>query len=80
MPGPPAQSKAKAPPGLFGPPLQSPEVHPDRNVTFRLYAPQASSIKLVGEVLQGRPPMPMTKDGDGVWNITIGPLPPEIWI
>ncbi len=80
MPGPPAQSKAKAPAGLFGPPLRSPEVHPDRNVTFRLYAPQASSIELVGEVLQGRPPKPMTKDGDGVWNITIGPLPPEIWI
>ena len=33
-----------------------------------------------GEVLQGKGPQVMTKDADGVWSITIGPLPPEIWI
>jgi len=62
------------------PPVRSPEVHPDRSVTFRLRAPQATVVDLVGEVLQGRRSQPMTKDGDGVWSITIGPLPPEIWI
>lgn len=62
------------------PPLRSPEVHPDRTVTFRLRAPQASAVELVGEVLQGKGPQLMTNGSDGVWSTTIGPLPPEIWI
>jgi enterochelin esterase-like enzyme len=33
----------------------------------------------VGEITQGRGPQPMTKDADGLWTITIGPLEPEIW-
>lgn len=78
--GSPSQSAA-APPRLpFIPAVKSPEVHPDRTVTFRLRAPQATAVELVGEVLQGKPPQPMTKDSEGVWSVTIGPLPPEIWI
>ena len=61
-------------------PVRSPEVNPDRTVTFRLRAPQAPSVELVGEVLQGKGPQAMTKGDDGVWSITIGPVPPEIWI
>jgi enterochelin esterase family protein len=60
--------------------VRSPEVHPDRTVTFRLRAPQAAEVQLAGEVLQGKPPVTMTKGSDGVWSTTIGPLPPEIWI
>ena len=60
--------------------LVSPEVHPDRTVTFRFRAPQATQVQLVGEVLQGKGPQPMTKDEAGLWTITIGPVPPEIWI
>src|SRR5579863_4836217 len=67
---------ARVPP----PPVRSPEVNPDRTVTFRLRAPQASAVELVGEVLQGKGPQEMTKDADGIWSVTIGPLPPEIWI
>jgi enterochelin esterase-like enzyme/lysophospholipase L1-like esterase len=68
--------------GAQGPPpaVRSPEVHADRRVTFRLRAPNAAHVDLVGEVLQGKPPRPMTKDAHGVWSLTIGPLPPEIWI
>ena len=62
------------------PPVRSPEVHEDRTVTFRLRAPQATAVELVGEVLQGKGPQLMTKGSDGVWSTTIGPLPPEIWI
>ena len=61
-------------------PVRSPEVNPDKTVNFRLRAPRAPSVELVGEVLQGKGPQPMTKDADGVWSITIGPLSPEIWI
>jgi enterochelin esterase-like enzyme len=69
-----------------GPPaaVRSPEVHPDRTVTFRLRAPQAALVELTGEVVRGKGPQPMTqpmiKGSDGVWSLTIGPLPPEIWI
>ena len=62
------------------PPVRSPEVHADRTITFRLRAPQATAVELVGEVLQGKGPQSMTKASDGVWSITIGPLPPEVWI
>jgi enterochelin esterase-like enzyme len=83
-PGPKAgtssQSTTAAPRFLFPPTPKSPEVHPDRTVTFRLRAPQANAVELVGEVLQGKSPQPMAKDDEGVWSVTIGPLPPEIWI
>jgi enterochelin esterase family protein len=60
--------------------VRSPEVHADKTVTFRLRAPQASSVSLVGEVMQGKGPQAMTKDDKGVWSVTVGPLAPEIWI
>lgn len=62
------------------PPVRSPEVHADRRVTFRLRAPEATRVDLVGEVLRGGAPQPMTRGSDGTWSVTIGPLPPEIWI
>ena len=68
--------------GAQGPPapVQSPEVHADRRVTFRLRAPDATHVDLVGEVLQGKAPQPMSKGADGIWSVTIGPVPPEVWI
>lgn len=60
--------------------LRSPEVHPDRTVTFRFRAPDATKVELVGEIMQGQGARPMTKDDNGIWSVTIGPLPPEIWI
>ena len=59
--------------------LVSPEVHPDRTVTLRFCAPQAAEVKVTGEITQGKGPQPMVKGNDGVWTITLGPLPPEIW-
>ena len=59
--------------------LVSPEVHPDRRVTLRFRAPEAEMVHLVGEITQGKGPQPMTRDADGIWTITVGPLPPEIW-
>ena len=59
--------------------LVSPDVHPDRRVTLRFRAREATSVQLVGEITQGRGPQPMTQDAEGVWTITLGPLPPEIW-
>jgi len=60
--------------------LVSPDVHPDRTVTFRFRAPEATQVQLVGEIMQGKGPQAMTKDDNGLWTATVGPLPPEIWI
>src|SRR3982750_4548022 len=56
----------------------SPEVHSDRSVTFRLFAPKASEVVLMGspgilEVI--KQPKPLQKDETGVWSATVGPLP-----
>jgi enterochelin esterase family protein len=60
--------------------LRSPEVNSDRTVTLRFRAPQAPRVDVVGEIMQGKGPMAMTKDENGIWTATVGPLPPEIWI
>jgi enterochelin esterase family protein len=71
--GAPAQQPAARPA-----PLKSPEVHPDRTVTFRLNAPKAQEVTLNGSWDNGTN-LPMTKDENGVWSATIGPLAPQLW-
>jgi enterochelin esterase-like enzyme len=58
--------------------LVSPEVHPDRKVTFRIYAPKASEVVFRGDWMQG-PPVQLTKDDRGVWSATVGPLRPDFY-
>src|SRR3954469_22737730 len=60
----------------------SPEVHSDRSVTFRLFAPKASEVVLMGspgilEVI--KKPMPLQRDAKGVWSLTVGPLAPGFY-
>jgi enterochelin esterase family protein len=61
------------------PQIVSPEVHPDRTVTFRLNAPKATEVILNGNITVDKPAMPMTKDERGVWSVTVGPLDPDIY-
>jgi len=63
--------------GNFVPPPLSPEVNADHTVTFRLRAPNAHEVKVSGEWPKGT--SDMTKDDKGVWSVTVGPLPPEIY-
>jgi hypothetical protein len=55
----------------------SPEVGPDRRVTFRLNAPKATEVLLSGEFMQGS--RTLEKNPSGLWSLTIGPLDPEIY-
>jgi enterochelin esterase family protein len=61
--------------------VRSPEVLPDRRVTFRLVAPNAATVELrspgdiPGSVGRGVAPMALSKNTEGVWEITIGPMP-----
>jgi len=59
------------------PEARSPEISPDRRVTFRLRAPQATEVTVSGEFQSGS--VDMTKGDDGVWSVTVGPLKPEIY-
>jgi enterochelin esterase-like enzyme len=64
--------------------LQSPEVHADRTVTLRLRAPKATEVTVAGEWTRPKAPPntpeKLTKDAQGIWSITVGPLEPNIYI
>jgi enterochelin esterase-like enzyme len=61
---------------IFGQGLVSPEVHPDRKVTFRLKAPHAKEVEVRCEAFQ---PGKMELGDDGVWSFTSEPLEPDIY-
>ncbi|MDA0206463.1 MAG: alpha/beta hydrolase-fold protein [Acidobacteria bacterium] len=62
------------------PNVVSPEVHDDTTATFRVYAPKAEKVLLLGDWLKRGEDAPMTKGGDGVWTAKAGPLPPGAFI
>lgn len=69
-----AQSTARTPPP---PPVNSPEVSAERQLTFRVLAPKAEAVKLAGGDLPGLGQgKDMAKGTNGVWEVTIGPVPP----
>ena len=49
----------------------------DRTITFRFNAPNAKEVILIGE-LDGKT-HPMTRDERGVWSVTVGPWPPDVY-
>ena len=85
----PGRAQAPAPAtgrGGSAPRIVSPEVLPDRRVTFRLLAPKATDVTLTGEFLPASaeasaPPsvVHMVKGSDGVWTATVGPVEPETY-
>jgi len=80
----PAQTPAQAPAAgqragaPQGPRVVSPEILPDKRVTFRLLAPKAGTVVLNGNWDQGTN-IAMTKDDLGLWSVTVGPLGEQLW-
>lgn len=74
---------------LFNPkePVVSPQIHADRTVTFRLFAPMAKEVQVTSDCLpvetrnghevQGQ--VKMRKDSLGVWSYTTPALEPELY-
>jgi len=65
------------PGGSRGPRVISPGVSPSRQVTFRILAPNAQSVRLSGSDIPGMGAgqgSSMAKDPNGVWEVTAGPL------
>src|SRR5689334_10592004 len=63
-------------------PLVSPEVHGDGKVTFRLVAAKAEKVVLSSGEMQPvlmATSTPMEKGADGLWSVTVGPLPPGLY-
>ena len=60
------------------PPARSPEILPDKRVTFRIRAPKAAEVALNGN-WDGGLNIPLTKDDEGVWSVTVGPLKAQLW-
>ncbi len=61
-----------------GPHVVSPEILPDKRVTFRLLAPKASAVLVNGNWTNGTN-IPLTKDDAGIWSATVGPLSDQLW-
>jgi enterochelin esterase-like enzyme len=59
--------------------LVSPEVLVDRRVVFRLYAPKAAEVTLRGDWMETPGPVALTRDAQGVWSTTAGPLAPDFY-
>ena len=72
-----AADATNTPPRRVAPPQPvSPEVAADRTVTFRVRAPNATNVSVSGEWPGAKP---MTKDDNGNWSVTVGPLAPELY-
>jgi len=58
--------------------LVSNEISPDRHVTFQIYAPKAQDVELRGDYnrLENASSCKLSKDANGVWSVTLGPLEP----
>jgi enterochelin esterase-like enzyme len=56
----------------------SPEIHPDKTVTFRISAPKANEVTLSGS-WERATNLKMTKNDEGVWTTTVGPLPEQLF-
>jgi enterochelin esterase-like enzyme len=59
----------------------SPQIDSDGRVTFRLQAPEATNVTLHGDWPGGAEDTQaaMTKDPQGIWSLTVGPLKPDLW-
>ena len=63
--------------GTPAPQVTSPELQPDRKITFRILAPQAQAIRLAaGDIPGVGQTTQLTKGENGVWEVAIGPVDP----
>ncbi len=73
----PAQAPGRAGRGPQAPAVVSPEIQTDGHVTFRIFAPEAQSVRLTGSDIPGNlQGAAMTKTDNGVWEVTLGPIDP----
>lgn len=68
---------AQPPQGPPQPQVQSPEILQGNKVAFRILAPKASEVRLVGTDIPGNlKGAALTKAENGVWEVVLGPIEP----
>ncbi len=68
----------------YGANLISPIVNDDGMVTFYINAPEANEVSVTGgplmTALGGGRSIPMERDNEGLWSVTVGPIAPDMYI
>ena len=59
--------------------LVSPDIQPDNSVTFRIKAPNATSVAVIGTFALDFKPVSMVKNDSGIYETKIGPLPSDMY-
>jgi enterochelin esterase family protein len=60
--------------------VKSPEVLPDNSVVFRLYAPDAKTVKVTGTFMDLTSNIEMVKSDSGIFEARSAPLPSDMYI
>ncbi len=80
QPARPAAQRPARPAFRMPVPVKSAEVSADNKVTFRLYAKDATSVKLSGDWMPGfGSSVDMARNDTGMFSLTVGPMDPELY-
>ncbi|HQK95721.1 MAG TPA: hypothetical protein PLD23_19645, partial [Armatimonadota bacterium] len=72
-----AQQPTEPPQPAMPPSVTSPVVGEDGRITFRLFAPAATAVRVSsGDMLGFGPGAGMEKNAEGIWEATVGPVGP----
>ncbi|MDF2158582.1 esterase [Algoriphagus sp. CAU 1675] len=64
---------------MQAPQVVSPDVSADNSVTFRVFSPSANEVSINGSWMGFREKLPLTKEENGVWSVTVDPLPSSMY-
>lgn len=59
--------------------LKSVRMLPDNRVQLSLYAPKSAEVLVTGDFAGGYPNTKLSKQDNGVWSVTVGPLSPDVY-
>ena len=74
-----ARTQAQEISAMRAPLVVSPEVADDHSVTFRVLSEKANEVTLNGSWMGFGTTVPLTKGAQGVWSVTIDPLPSSMY-
>ena len=61
-------------------PVTSPEVKEDKSVVFRLFAPEAKTVRVVGTFKEPIANTDMVKNDSGLFEVIVGPIPSDMYV
>lgn len=64
---------------MQAPKVVSPEVALDNSVTFRVFSPSANTVTVNGSWMAFGETLPLIKQENGIWSVTVDPLPPSMY-